>query len=65
MLLCLSRLDVRAVVPPGIYPARTVDEGRYLTVHWLRTDPSGLVRPLPPPISLTTPQASTPRLWVP
>ena len=46
-------------------PARTVDEGRYLTVHWLRKDLSGLASPLPPPISLTTPQASTPRLWVP
>ena len=45
---------------PRVYkPARTVDEGQYLTVHWLRTDPSGLVKPLTPPIGLTTPQASS------
>ena len=38
------------------FPTRGHSEvGRYLAVHGLRTDPRGLVRPLPPPTSLTTP----------
>ena len=32
---------------PGIYDLHS-EVGRYLAVHGLRADPSGLVRPLPP-----------------
>ena len=42
----------------GIYNLRS-ELGRYLAVHWLRTDPSGLVRPLSLCSSLPTPQTST------
>ena len=35
----------------------TVNVGR-LAVQWLRTDPSGLVRPLSPPSSFPIPQTS-------
>ena len=34
-------------MPLGIYDLHS-DVGRYLAVHGLRTDPSGLVRPLSP-----------------
>ena len=46
------------LIPQGIYNLRS-ELGRYLAVYWLRTDPSGLVRPLSPRSSLPTPQTST------
>ena len=46
------------LIPLGIYNLHS-EVGRYLAVHWLRTDPSGLVRPLSPPSSFPIPQTST------
>ena len=52
------------LIPLGIYNLHS-EVGRYLAVHWLRTDPSGLVRPLSPPISLATLQTSSSRPVLP
>ena len=52
-----TRLPVEPI-PLGIYDLHS-EVGRCLAVHWLRADPSGLVRPLSPSSSLLTPQAST------
>ena len=46
------------LIPLGIYNLRS-ELGRYLAVHCLRTDPSGLKIPLSPSSSLPTPQTST------
>ena len=59
---------VPALLYVGDYPqvssALAVIVGR-LAVHCLTMDPRGMAKPPPPPYNLITPQAATPRLWVP
>ena len=45
------------LIPLGIYNLRS-ELGQYFAVHWLRTGPSGLVRPLSPSSSMPAPQTS-------